>query len=89
MENQQANAVSQVDKLKSVFISALRIPSGVDVVNLEYRGIPQWDSMAHVGLIADLENAFEVMLKTDEVLALSSFAKAKEILRSHGIEFES
>lgn len=81
--------MSQVDKLKSVFKEALRIPPDVDIEKLEYRGIPQWDSMAHVGLIADLETAFDVMLKTDEVLALSSFVKAKEILQSHGIEFES
>ena len=39
-------------------------------------------------LIAELENTFNVMLDTDDIIDLSSVAKAKEILAKHGITFE-
>jgi len=52
-----------------------------------YRTFPGWDSIAHMHLVAELEAGFDVMLDTDQVIDLSSFAKAKEILGVHGISF--
>ena len=42
--------------------------------------------MAHMQLIAEIEATFDVMLNTDEVISLSSFERAREILRNHGID---
>ncbi len=50
-----------------------------------YRQIPQWNSMAHMILVQEIENGFNVMLSTDEVIALSSYQKALAILSDHGI----
>ena len=47
-----------------------------------------WDSAAHMALIAEVEGAFDVMLDTDEVIGMSSFAVARQILTKHGIHFE-
>jgi len=52
---------------------------------LEYRGIEQWDSLAHLTLVAQIEDTFEVMIDTDEVIDLSSFDKAVEILGKHDV----
>ena len=37
-------------------------------------------------LVAALETEFDIMLDTDDVLDLASFAKAVEILRKYGVE---
>ncbi len=69
------------------FAMALGIPQEMVTDDLAYRSIPQWDSVAHMALIAELESRFSVMLDTDEILDLSSVGVAKQILGRHGIEF--
>ncbi|MBF0449329.1 MAG: acyl carrier protein [Candidatus Magnetomorum sp.] len=69
------------------FVEALGI-SEEDVVNtLEYNSIPQWDSVAHMQLIAALEEAFDIMLDTDDIIDMSSVAKARQILQKYDIGF--
>ena len=36
-------------------------------------------------LVNQIELAFDIMLETDDVLDMSSFAKATEILKKHGV----
>ncbi len=76
----------RVDALKKAFADGLGIGMETDFENLKYRGIPQWDSIAHLQLVMEIENAFDVMLPTEDVIDLSSFEKAREILRNHGVE---
>lgn len=55
---------------------------------LEYQAIPAWDSVGHMGLVAALEDAFDIMMDTDDIIDLSSFEKGKEILeKNYNIEF--
>ncbi|MFE5278869.1 hypothetical protein [Bacillus cereus] len=41
-----------------------------------------------MALVAEIDDQFDIMLDTDDVLDLSSFAKAKEILQKYDIRFE-
>jgi acyl carrier protein len=74
-----------VDKLAAAFRDALALGPEVDVTGLAYRAIPAWDSVAHMQLVAAIEATFDLMLDTDDVLALSSWAKACEIVAKHGV----
>ncbi len=79
--------MSNLDRLRVAFRTALALPEGYDVDQLEYRGIEKWDSLAHLSLVGEIEDAFDVMIDTDEVIDLSSFGKAVEILGKHDVEF--
>lgn len=73
-------------KLKEAFVEGLGIdPDTTDWASLKYRGVPEWDSVAHMQLVAEIEDAFDVMLETDDVIALSSFDVAREILARYGV----
>lgn len=72
-------------KLIQAFASALGIPPEQVNDELTYDSIPQWDSVAHMALVAELETVFEVMIDTDDVLAMSSVAAARNILAKHGV----
>ncbi len=78
---------SNEEKLKQAFVSAFGINKKTDFDSLEYRGIPQWTSIGHLQLVTEIEKEFDVMLETDDVINLSSYRKAKEILAKHGIQF--
>jgi acyl carrier protein len=53
---------------------------------LEYESILEWDSVAHMGLIAEIEEAFEIELEIDDVIDFSSYVKGKDILKKYKVE---
>ena len=53
---------------------------------LEYQSISEWDSVGHMTLIAALEEVFDIMLDTDDIIGFSSFAKGMEILGKYDVE---
>jgi acyl carrier protein len=73
-------------KLRAAFIEALGIPATTELETLTYRGIKQWDSVAHMALVAALEAAFDVMLETADVIGMSSYPIARATLIKHGID---
>jgi acyl carrier protein len=73
-----------MEKLKNVFITALGVSPEGDFDSLAYGQTPGWDSVAHMTLVAELEAAFDIMLSTDDVIGMSSFSKAKEIVVRNG-----
>jgi acyl carrier protein len=73
-------------RLDRAFRAALELGPDSDVSLLKYRDIDQWDSIGHMALVAEIESEYDVMFSTDEVVALSSYEKAIELLRAHGID---
>ncbi|GIU51260.1 acyl carrier protein [Shewanella sairae] len=71
------------EKLIQCFVSALAIDGALVTDELKYNSIPQWDSTAHMMLVAELEAEFDVMLDTDDIIDMSSVAKAKTILAKY------
>ena len=75
------------DKLKDSFTRALGMPPDADFEKATYGETEGWDSAAHMALVAEIETAFDIMLDTEEVIGMSSFRKAREIVTNHGISF--
>jgi acyl carrier protein len=79
--------MSNQEKLVQAFATALSIPVDTIVDTLTYGSIPQWDSIAHMALVTELESVFDVMLDTDDILGMSSVAVSRDILAKHGVGF--
>jgi len=73
----------QTETLKKAFMEALGIDESKDIENLEYNTIDEWDSVAHMNLIGEIEDAFDIMLDTDDIIDMSSFSKAQEIVSKY------
>lgn len=76
-------------KLRDAFIAALGVAPDAAVETFTYRGIKEWDSVAHMQLIAGIEAAFDIMLDTADVLGMSSYAIARTIVVRHGVDIEA
>lgn len=76
-----------MQELMKIFKEALELEDSVDIENIVYNTIPQWDSIGHMALIAEIEDTYDIMLDTDDVLDMSSFAKARAILSKYNVEF--
>ena len=77
------------EKLRACFSQALGISLEQVTDTLAYNSIEEWDSVGHMTLVAALESAFGVMLDTEDILDLSSVAKAAEILGRYGVAFDA
>lgn len=73
------------EKLCQVFAESLAIDIGRITDELRYASIPEWDSVAHMALIAAIESAFDIMLDTEDVIDMSSVGKACQILAKYGV----
>jgi acyl carrier protein len=70
-------------KLRQIFAQSLDIKIDDVVDSLQYSEAPQWDSIAHMSLIAAIEEGFDIMIDAEDVIEMSSFAKAKQIVAKY------
>lgn len=73
------------EKYINAFVEGLEIAED-KVVGLEYQAIPEWDSVGHMSLVACIEDAFEIMMDTDDIVDFSSYEKGIEILKKYDVE---
>ena len=78
--------MTNLDKYNNVFMENLQITED-QLAGLQYQGVELWDSVGHMSLVAALEDVFDIMIDTDDIIDLSSFEKGKEILAKYGVEF--
>ncbi len=78
--------MSNIEKYNNVFCDLFQIPEN-ELQNLKYRDIALWDSVGHMSLVANLEETFDIMMETDDIIDFSSYEKGKEILAKYGVEF--
>jgi len=64
----------------SLDISADRITD-----DLAYNSIAEWDSIAHMALVAALENTYGIMLDTDDIIDMSSISEIRRILGKYDV----
>ncbi|PIM55162.1 acyl carrier protein [Roseateles chitinivorans] len=71
------------EKLRSAFADALGTTPDLITDAISYSEFPNWDSVAHMALIAAIEEAFDIMIDAEDVIDMSSFAKAKQIVTKY------
>jgi len=76
------------NKYDQIFMNCFGIEKSVLNDELVYNSIKTWDSVGHMEMIATLEETFDIMMETDDIIDFSSYSKGKEILReNYDIEF--
>jgi acyl carrier protein len=78
--------MSNKDKYDKVFVEIFSIEKD-SLSGLEYNSIPQWDSVGHMALMAELEGVFEIMMEMDEIIGFNSYKKGIETLNKYNIDF--
>ena len=78
--------MTNLEKYNKVFCESFEINED-KLVGLQYQQIELWDSVGHMTLVANLEEGFDIMMETDDIIDFSSYEKGQEILRKkYGIE---
>ena len=82
------STVNELQRLREAFRTSLDLPSDAPVDDLKYQDNEKWDSLAHMSLVAAIEDEFDVMIDTDDVINMSSFGEAVRILGKYGVSFD-
>lgn len=77
--------MTNLEKYNQVFCDTLELTEE-KLAGLKYQAVPLWDSVGHMTLVANLEDAFDIMMETDDIIDLSSYEKGKEILKKYEVE---
>lgn len=80
--------MSNLEKYNEAFTTTFEITED-QLADLKYQDIQAWDSVGHMTLVAALEDAFDIMLDTDDIIDFNSYEKGKEILAKaeYGVKF--
>ena len=69
-----------------IFIECFEIKETDLNDSLIYNSIETLDSIGHMAMIAELEDAFDIMIDTEDVIDFNSYEKGKSILTKYDIE---
>lgn len=79
--------MENLEKYNAIFMDTF----AVDEVDLNEdftsANVEAWDSVGHMNLISYLEEEFDIMMESDDIVDLQSYEAGKEILAKYGIEF--
>lgn len=70
------------EKYDQAFMEALEITQE-QLAGLAYQAVETWDSVGHMSLVAAIEEAFDIMMDTDDIIDLNSYEKGMEILAAN------
>ncbi len=73
------------EKYDQVFIDSFSITADQLNENLVYQSVQQWDSIGHMGMVAALEEAFDIMMETDDIIDFGSYKKGVELLAKYNV----
>lgn len=77
--------MTNLEKYNEAFIESFGVTED-QLAGLAYQEIPEWDSVGHMQLIAALEDTFDIMFDTDDIIDFSSYEKGKEFMAKYEVE---
>lgn len=76
--------MNNLEKYNAAFMESFGITAD-QLPGLTYQGITAWDSVGHMQLIAELEDRFDIMFDTDDIIDFSSYEKGKELMAKYAV----
>ena len=73
-------------KYNKVFMDVFDVDEAALNDEFTFQNVSSWDSIAHMSLTTTLEDAFDIMLDTEDILTFGSYENGIEIMKKYGIE---
>ena len=78
--------MDNLQKYNEVFKECFSLDDADLDVALVYQSVSSWDSVGHMKMIATLEETFDIMMDTEDIIDFSSYEKGKGILLKLGVQ---
>ncbi|GAB7217540.1 acyl carrier protein [Dickeya oryzae] len=76
--------MTNLEKYNQIFVQTFEISEDV-LPGYKYQDTASWDSVGHMSMISSLEEAFDIMMDTEDIIDFSSYEKGKEILSKYDV----
>lgn len=74
------------EKYDDIFCAVFGVEKAALGESFTFKDTANWDSVAHLNLISELEDAFDVMFETEDILHYGSYLNGLNILKAYGVE---
>ena len=80
--------MTNLQKYEKVFVDTFGVSADSLGENFTFKYVPVWDSVAHLSLISELEDTFDVLFDAEDILHYGSYLNGIEILKRYGVDFD-
>ncbi|UKJ07214.1 acyl carrier protein [Solitalea lacus] len=80
--------MSNSEKLIGAFSNALGIQREKVNEQLSYQSVKQWDSIAHMVLVAEIEDSFNIRIEDKDIMEMDTFLNTRQLLEKYDIQFD-
>ena len=74
------------EKYDEAFREAFELTNTDTLNHLKYQSIEEWDSIGHMGLMSELEDKFNITIKTEDLVEFESYEQGVEIMKRYAVE---
>lgn len=78
--------MSNIEKYNKIFTELFGVDDSALSKDFNFGIAPEWNSLAHMELIAQLEDTFGIMFETDDITHFGGYENGKKILSKYGIK---
>jgi len=75
-------------KYDAIFMEVLMLEAEQLNEELRYQSVSTWDSVAHMNIVAELEDAFDIELEMDDIIDFGTYLTGLETMKKYGVEIE-
>ena len=76
---------STEEKLKEILVKVLLVDGTKINDRMSRKDVEEWDSMAHLMLVSEIESEFGVMMSDDDITEIETVGDIKKVLRKLGV----
>lgn len=78
--------MSNIEKLNELFCSVFGVDASKLTHDFKRENVENWDSVRQLSLTNGIEDAFDIMLDPEDIIACTSYDNAKAVLAKYEID---
>ena len=78
--------MTNLEKYNQIFTEVFGVDASALNDNFSKDTVDQWDSVHQLDLVTLAEEAFDIMLDPEDIMAFTSYSIGKELMANQGIE---
>ena len=78
--------MANIEKLNNIFCEVFGVEASELGANFDNNSVDGWDSVRQLGLVAALEEVFDLFLDPEDIIACNSYEGTQEVLRKYHVE---
>ncbi len=80
--------MNNLEKYQNAFISVFGVEEESLDETFTFKDVAEWNSLSHMMLISELEETFDLLFDSEDILHFGGYENGMKILEKYGISFD-